>query len=194
MKNHVIFTFDNGLSYAVSTSVVAAARNTALAADFPGESPEVIAAQTEELFADPMEITEYAVGNMDWKELAPHARLVGFDAGDSLHDRFVRVSTHCVDELPELPELQPERLLHTPLELILSRMSRDDAQANILRIVNQAGDRALALATIRGHSEVVDLYIGVINELGSRLNEAAQEEAAAHAATTNSSNQAAAAN
>lgn len=147
MKPYITLTFPTGHVYSVPTSVIAENRDkTAGCID------------SAELFAeDESAIGDWLHGNMNWSDVAAHARLVAVHTNKVDEASFMQshVTTH--DEAPALEELDGDTLLDKPIELLLTAMSHRGELATMLPI-SIGEDFKIAFFTVRGPTHIVEGY------------------------------------
>lgn len=144
---------------------------------------------TTELFAaDSYEIEDWAKNNMNWDELAPHARIVGYDpvARDWMD---CELSFHDAREETALAS-NDTPIMTLPMELALAKMSAGGHVCNVIQIGDEEGDAPIAaVALIQGGPVPVGYFIGGLQRLTeqfSGLVSSISQSAQAHtdAATT----------
>jgi len=73
----LIVTMPDGSKWSVPVAIIARHRAEAYAEEYGGDVDRSLAEDTLPLFeSDPFEVEDWAANNMNWKDVAPHARQV----------------------------------------------------------------------------------------------------------------------
>lgn len=76
MKKELVITMPDGSRWSVPVDVIARNRAESYADEFDGDVERSLAEDTVPLFAIEHEVKDWAAGNMNWEDVAPHARMV----------------------------------------------------------------------------------------------------------------------
>jgi len=167
LKPYFQVKFQDGSVFEVPTIIVAQDRAAYYHERDKDEFPTLDDAlkDTTELFAsDTYEIEDWAHNNMNWDELAPHARLVSHDPAErdwanselSFHDARAETA-QASDETP---------IMGLPMELALARMGAGGNVCNVLQIGDAEGDAPIAaVALIQGGPQAVGYFVGGLQRL-----------------------------
>lgn len=190
MKPFINFTFPSGQVYQVPTDVIARDRAENYKDEFGGDVERSLEEDTKPLFAEDYNVADWAENNMSWDDLAPHARLIDFEA-KQLKEQFGEASTHCVEAAQLPPQLHGDTILLQPIEMILSVMAADGAGTSAITVSGEGGNK-VAFITVRGPESVVDAYMQMLTNFTNYLAEQSQlaqaAESGALAPSTNTPN------
>ncbi|ATI15725.1 hypothetical protein [Bordetella phage vB_BbrM_PHB04] len=170
MKPFFQVKFKDGSMFEVPTIIVAQDRANYYHQRDKEEFPTLDDAlkDTAELFAaDTYEIEDWAKNNMNWDELAPHARLVGYEPAErdwmdcelSFHDQRTGIE----------PFKEGESLLDVPLELAMSRVFAQRHVCSVTAFNGPNGAAVGAMAFIQGTPDVVQHFLGGLTALNNAL-------------------------
>lgn len=170
MKPFIQIAFPAGQVFEIATSVVAEDRAKAMQIAHPDEFPTIEAARedTNELFKDDSyEIQDWARNNMNWPELAPHARLIRFTPPELDHVNGAEWSFH--DAPAIVGELDGDTILAQPLEMVLSTMALSQQLCNVTVLNGIDGKPYAALALIVGNEHALGAYLQALQLVGNSL-------------------------
>lgn len=174
MKPFFQVKFQDGSVFEVPTIIVAQDRAAYYHERDTDEFPTLDDAlkDTTELFAsDTYEIEDWAKNNMNWDELAPHARFVSYEPAER---NWMNCELSFHDERTSLTvPADGDNIMSQPTEFALARMAADGNICNALKISNGAPDGPIvaALVMIQGGPQVVDFFMGGLSRLTERFAE-----------------------
>ena len=176
MKPFINVKFTSGHVYEVPTEAVAADYASHLLKTLPEQYPTLDDALKEarENFADDHEVKEWALNNMNWEDLAPHARAIRFEpAAKDWGEADLFMST----EPAKIPSLNGSTsLLDMTVEMALASICQSKDVCHV-SLIGDGGRPALALAVIQGGETVVNFYVGGLQSLTDALSAAAAQAA-----------------
>ncbi len=175
-----IFFKSTGHLYEIATAVVAQDRTNYFAISDPGRTREQHVAETEMMFANDFDLFDWAKNNMNWVDLASHARLVGFTPPNfsTLWDD-AELSTAASTMQPDLASLGDQGIL-APIELAMSQCSAEGQSCLVVAFQNEKTKAVNSgCAVFGGAPEVVEAYIGVIVQMNERMHASQAASAAA---------------
>lgn len=170
MKPFLQIKFADGSIYEVPTSIIAQDRAEYYFENNKDEFATIEDAMTDttELFAsDEYEITDWAQNNMNWAEVVPHARMIGYEppAKDWANADITMHDASAVIE----PIGDNEDILCLPLEFAMMRIAQARNICNQIIYHNDEGRALGALVLIQGGPTVVNFYTAGLNRLTEAL-------------------------
>lgn len=172
MKSIVTITFPrSGRVYQVATAAIAMHRaNRQVIAD-PNRTLEQHANETVMLFADDGVAIRWAMENMAWKDIAPHAHIIEVFERD-LGAEWTGATLELTD-FPRPPkQLDDEAIVNSPLSLIISSMAAKGSPCHML-VLSDSNDpehkSTGAIVLVQGPNDIVDGYVATITQFTQHL-------------------------
>lgn len=168
-----------GAVYEVPADVIARHRAAAYAHEFGDDVQQSLRDDTEPLFAqDEFAAADWARNNMNWSDLAPHARLVRYtppptdlsNAQITLHEQPAMIG-----------DLDGgDAMLRAPVEMVISAMAACGNICHAGVISDAVGAPYALVAVVQGGPNIVGAYVSALTQITDAL--AAKAEAARAAA------------
>jgi hypothetical protein len=167
MKPFIHVAFLTGHVYEVPASTIVNHRAAYYHGSQPEEFPTLADAvkDSEELFAsDDYAVEDWAKNNMDWDEIAPHARLISFTPVPK-NWMEATLTSHTEQAKPQEPGDGVD-IMDTPIETVVSSMAANAQLCNIMTINAPDGRLVAAVITVMGE---VETYINYISQLTEQI-------------------------
>lgn len=183
---HIALTATGHL-YEVPTQLVADSRAAAMLAAHPDEfkTIEEAMADTVGLFNDDdYAIQDWAVNNMQVKDIMNAARLVRFTPPDLDIANGAEWTFH--DAPAIIPQLDAQSVLQMPVEMAVSAMAVHRNVCQLVTLNDEAGQPCAAIALVQGSPALVGSYVGALTHLTNTFVQGPQavNEAAASGDST----------
>lgn len=176
MKPYLNVKFADGYIYEVPTIVIATDRANHFHANYKEEFPTFDDAlkETVAVFDDTFEIEDWAKNNMNWEEIEPHSKIIGFEPPER---SWFESEIEFVDEPTNLtPPSKEENLLSVPLIFALSRIALMNRFCSIVGLDAEDSSTVAAFVLIKGGPDVVDFYTKGLDRLTEVVQSVIEDE------------------